>query len=311
MKKPLVNLNSLAALTAFSGLLGLTMFCNTAQALGRLADVTVTDRNTGSTLPVHFYNGEYWVAGVPGAKYAIDIWNKTGKRILAVTSVDGLNVLTGKTANPNQTGYVLNGSDRYGVTGWRKSDSSVAAFQFTASPNSYAERTGRPLDVGVIGVALFRERQEPVVKKYEYKYDQEQGSRSLGDQAAPEAAATPKAAPIPEPAAASKAAPMARAESSDANQSSTKESLSRSDKPSFQAAPKLGTGHGERETSIVSQTNFERERYNPNEVIRIRYDSRENLIAMGVIREFQPHGSQPNPFPGSSHSYVPDPPRYR
>lgn len=90
-----------------------------------------------------------------------------------------------------------------------------------------------------------------------------------------------------------------------------KESLSRGDRPSLQAAPKLGTGHGERETSVVSQTNFERERHNPNEVIRIRYDSRENLISMGVIREFPPYGSQPNPFPGSSHSYVPDPPRYR
>jgi hypothetical protein len=306
MKKTLVNVSAVAAL---GSLVGLSMFCNTALALGRLADVTVTDRSTGSTLPVHFYNGEYWVAGVPGAKYSIDIWNRSGQRVLAVTSVDGLNVLTGKTASPQQTGYVINGSARYGITGWRKSDSSVAAFQFTASPNSYAERTGRPLDVGVIGVALFRERQEPVAKKYEYKYDHEQESRSRLDQTAPLA---PLAAPTPAPAAsAAPAAPMALAESGDANQSSMKESLNRGDRPSIQAAPKLGTGHGEREISVVSQVNFERERHNPNEVIRIRYDSRENLISMGVIREFPTHGSQPNPFPGSSHSYVPDPPRYR
>ena len=302
MKKTLVNLSAVASLT---GLVGLSIFCNAAQALGQLADITVTDRSTGSTLPVHFYNGEYWVAGVLGAKYAIDIWNRTGQRVLAVTSVDGLNVLTGKTASPKQTGYVINASDRYGITGWRKSDSSVAAFQFTASPNSYAERTGRPLDVGVIGVALFRERQEPVVKKYDYKYDHEQESRSRRDQAEP-------ARPTPAPAAsAAPAAPMARAESADANQNSTKESLSRGDKFSIQTAPKLGTGHGERETSVVSQINFERERSTPNEVIRIRYDSRDNLIVMGVIREFSPQGSPPNPFPGVSHSYVPDPPRYR
>ena len=294
MKKTLVNLSSLAALT---GLVGTSLFCNTAQALGRIVDVTVTDRSTGSTLPVHFYNGEYWVAGVPGAKYAIDIWNRSGQRVLAVTSVDGLNVLTGKTASPAQTGYVIDASDRYGITGWRKSDSSVAAFQFTASPNSYAERTGRPRDVGVIGVALFRERQEPVVKKY----DDQQESRSMRDSAAPAAPA----------ASAAPAAPMARAEAADANQNSMKERLNRSDKSSLQAAPKLGTGHGERETSLVSHTNFEREHSYPNEVIRIRYDSRENLIAMGVIREFSPYSSQPNPFPGSSQSYVPDPPRYR
>jgi hypothetical protein len=294
MKKTLVNLSAVAAL---GGLVGLSIFCNSAQALGRLADVTVTDRSTGSTLPVHFYNGEYWVAGVPGAKYSIDIWNRTGQRVLAVTSVDGLNVLTGKTASPQQTGYVIDASDRYGITGWRKSDSSVAAFQFTASPSSYAERTGRPRDVGVIGVALFHERQEPVVRRY----DHEQESRSMRDQAAPAAPAA-SAAPV---------APMARAEAADSNQSSMKESLNKSDKSSMQAAPKLGTGHGERETSVVSQTNFERERSYPNEVIRIRYDSRENLISMGVIREFPPYGSQPNPFPASSQSYVPDPPRYR
>ena len=297
MKKTLVNLRAVAALT---GLVGLSIICNPTQALGRLADVTVTDRSTGNTLPVHFYNGEYWVAGVPGAKYAIDIWNRSGQRVLAVTSVDGLNVLTGKTASPAQTGYVINASDRYGITGWRKSDSSVAAFQFTASPNSYAERTGRPRDVGVIGVALFRERQEPIVKKYDY----EQESGRMRDEAARPSPASPAASATP-------AAPMARAEAAEASQNSMKESLSRGDKSSMQAAPKLGTGHGERETSVVSHTNFERERSTPNEVIRIRYDSRDNLIAMGVIREFPPYGSQPNPFPGASHSYVPDPPRWR
>jgi hypothetical protein len=137
-----------------------------ALAIGRLADVTVTDRSTGATLPVHYHRGEYWVAGVPGAKYAIDIRNASGTRLLAVTSVDGVNVVSGETASVAQTGYVFGAWQRYGITGWRKSNNDVAAFEFTASPNSYAERTGRPRDVGVIGVALFRERAavvQPVV----------------------------------------------------------------------------------------------------------------------------------------------------
>ena len=46
------------------------------------------------------------------------------------------------------------------IDGWRKSMDEVAAFYFTALPDSYAARTGRPDNVGVIGVALFRE--EPV-----------------------------------------------------------------------------------------------------------------------------------------------------
>lgn len=76
-----------------------------------------------------------------------------------------------------------------------------------------------------------------------------------------------------------------------------------------QAAPKLGTGHGERESSYVSHTAFERERSTPNEVIRIRYDSRDNLIAMGVLPQYRT--PQPNPFPDSTMGYVPDPPQYR
>src|SRR5208282_5525302 len=99
----------------------------------------------------------------PGAKYAIEVHNRLGERLLAVTSVDGVNVLSGATAAFDQAGYVFAPGERYEITGWRKSDAEVAAFTFTESPNSYAERTGRPANVGVIGVALFRERRPPTV----------------------------------------------------------------------------------------------------------------------------------------------------
>src|SRR3970282_1834149 len=47
------------------------------------------------------------------------------------------------------------------VTGWRKSLARTAAFYFTELGDSYAARTGRPENVGVIGVALFRSKPEP------------------------------------------------------------------------------------------------------------------------------------------------------
>ena len=75
-------------------------------------------------------------------------------------------------------------------------------------------------------------------------------------------------------------------------------------------SPKLGTGHGQREDSLVSHTRFERLQEQPNEVITIRYDSRENLVAAGIIHERRNH--VPNPFPNSDRlSYVPDPPAHR
>ena len=252
-----------------------------AHAVGRLADVTVVDRQSGATLPVHYHQGEYWVAGRPGARYAIAVRNKMGERVLAVTSVDGVNVLNGETAAWGQTGYVFGSYQRYLITGWRKSNSEVAAFEFSAASDSYAERTGRPGHVGVIGVALFRESlPDPVAQAPEvYRRNEADSAKS----AAPSAAAAGQAADRSESLARSMPAP----------------------------APKLGTGHGQREESTVSHTSFARQLSQPNETIRIRYDSRENLVASGVIREpvIRPLPPAPNPFPLSDNvSYVPDPP---
>jgi len=78
----------------------------------------------------------------------------------------------------------------------------------------------------------------------------------------------------------------------------------------LRSAPKLGTGHGERESSYVSHTDFERMQPQPNEIIRIHYDSFDNLVAMGVIERPRRIFPEANPFPGSAQQpqYVPDPP---
>ncbi|MDP3669271.1 MAG: hypothetical protein Q8R69_06240, partial [Telluria sp.] len=132
-----------------------------AHAVGRLADIQVVDRDSGETLTVYRHQGEHWVAGRPGARYAVSVRNATPGRVLGVVSVDGVNVISGETAAWQQTGYVLSPWQQHAITGWRKSDAEVAAFHFTASSASYAERTGRPAHVGVIGVAVFREKPLP------------------------------------------------------------------------------------------------------------------------------------------------------
>jgi hypothetical protein len=236
------------------------------QGIGQMADVRVIDRDSGTSLSMTYYRGEYWVAGRPGARYAIEIRNHEGGRMLAVTSVDGINVLSGETAAWNQSGYVFTPGERYQISGWRKSDSQVAAFVFTASPNSYAERTGRPANIGVIGIALFKERSQlPAYIPPEFDSKRSE-SLLAGKRSAPVASPTP-------------------------------------------LAPKLGTGHGEREDSFVARTQFERLQSEPNEVIRIHYDSMENLLAMGVLRRPHLQPNEANPFPDSPGlSYVPDPP---
>jgi len=285
-------------LLALSLLLGCTVL--PAHAVGRLADVVVVDRATGATLPTHYHRGEYWVAGTPGGRYAVSVRNKTGERLLAVTSVDGVNVLSGETASWEQNGYVFGSFQGYQIPGWRKSSSEVAAFEFSSAGDSYAGLTGRPANLGVIGVALFRERQpEPMARAPELSHNidaagapaQERRRESL--------------APAPASAGAA-AADAARSESA----------APRALPPEAHAlqAPKLGTAHGQREASVVSHTRFERMQTRPDELISIRYDSRENLVASGVIRApVRPRpGPGANPFPLSDQAvYVPDPPLRR
>ena len=270
-------------------LAGLAASCD-ALATGNLASVAIIDRDSGAVLATHYFKGEYWVAGTPGARYAIEIRNREcGRRILAVTSVDGVNAISGATAGWNQTGYVLDSGEAYQITGWRKSNAEVAAFTFTDSPNSYAERTGRPANVGVIGVALFRERPPTVSVPPMIR------PGGFGLPASPPPSASARSSLGSSHAEGGASAPMAAAAPSASLAAPNPE-------------PKLGTGHGERESSYVVDTDFRRMQSEPNEVIRIRYDSLDNLMAMGIVSRPGP-GAIPDPFPGSrERRFVPDPP---
>ncbi|MGN6512548.1 MAG: hypothetical protein ACTHKZ_03115 [Lysobacteraceae bacterium] len=122
-----------------------------------LVRMTVVDRDTGQALPAYAHRGERWIAGAPGHRYGVRLANTTGERVLVVLSVDGVNAVSGETASPAQAGYVLAPGESAEIDGWRKSLADVAAFVFTDLAGSYAARTGRPDDVGVIGIAVFRE----------------------------------------------------------------------------------------------------------------------------------------------------------
>jgi hypothetical protein len=132
------------------------------RAHGGLVDLSVYDRTEGRRLAVHWHEGRAYVVGKPGNEYQVTVRNRLREDVLTVVSVDGVNVISGETADAGQTGYVLSQQRSYDILGWRKSLAETAAFYFTALPDSYAARTGRPDHVGVIGVAVFRRKQPPV-----------------------------------------------------------------------------------------------------------------------------------------------------
>lgn len=210
-----------------------------------LVDLHVLDLEDNQFLVRHPHEGRQYIEGRPGHRYAVVLQNLTPRRVLAVLSVDGVNAITGQTAGTGQSGYVLDPWQRLEVRGWRKDLSSVAAFHFTALGDSYAARTGRPRNVGVIGVAAFRERPLEEITISGTRLEAQAKAGASADAAAP---------------AMESRAPAASA-----------------------ARQQLGTGHGERVRSDARRTRFQRDSDRPEQVMSLWYDATEALVARGVI----------------------------
>jgi hypothetical protein len=258
---------------------------------GSLVDVSVIDRDTGAALQTVRHDGKLYIAGTPGHRYAVHLYNRSGARVLTVLSVDGVNAITGQNANPSQSGYVLDAYQSLEVDGWRKNMSEIAQFNFTALDNSYAARTGRPDNVGVIGVAVFRER-PPIWRERDDKLSMQEAPAQPSADNAP-------AAPVPPSSSAAETARSAGAPAGAMKDGGFAQ------RPTPKPEESLGTGHGARESSYASYTSFERASSSPDEVGSIWYDSYRNLVARGVIREPRPIAADPQPFPNSG--FVPDP----
>ncbi|MEO8508880.1 MAG: hypothetical protein ABI593_14730 [Betaproteobacteria bacterium] len=274
-----------------------------------LVQVDVYDRFDRTALPVFAKDGRHYIVGVPGHEYAVRIRNCTGARILVVTSVDGVNVVSGDTAAPSQSGYVLEPWGSVEISGWRKSLERTAAFYFTDLGDSYAARTGRPQNVGVIGVAVFQEKAKRISQREQdlrgRLAEAESGAAEPARKAERADAAPPAPLAAPAPAQSAAGAGMRDQASASADELTRQES-----KDQARAMSKLGTGHGRNEDSRVSVTQFERATSFPAETVSVQYDRRENLIAMGVVPQPTPYLARrdPNPFPGTLR-FAPDPNR--
>jgi hypothetical protein len=270
-------------------IIGFAAASSLAQAsnFGSLVQMEVLPQS-GYSFNTYQHGYQTWLAGDEGASFKVRLRNTSGERVLVVLSVDGVNAINGQTAGFHQPGYVLMPYQTLNVDGWRKSNRSVASFYFTHIADSYAARTDRPDNVGVIGGAVFREARAYGYDNrypYEYERDRRYGGKSQ------EAPASSRQAPMAESAAES-AAPEAKSYSDGVAGS----------------AP-LGTGHGEQRYSRVRNMQFERESQ-PAELLSIRYDSLQNLQAMGIApTQYRYQQPYPQAFPREG-GYVPDPPRY-
>ena len=244
---------------------------------GPLVRLSIVDRDTGAELPQYPGRGQHWIAGAPGHRYGVRLSNLGGERVLVVLSVDGVNAVSGETAAASQAGYVLDPWETADIGGWRKSLDDIAAFVFTDLGDSYAARTGRPDNVGVVGIAVFREKRATWAKP---------AWRAPIAAAAPPAARESAAAPS---SGADAAGRTASAQAADA------------------ATQSLGTGHGAREWAPVGTTGFVRASRAPAQLTELRYDTARRLAALGILPRWRWRGTPapPRAFPAG---FVPDPP---
>lgn len=237
----------------------------------------------GRTLPTWHHRGSTYVLGQYGTRYNVRISNHTGQRIEAVLTVDGRDAISGDLGDfTRQRGYVI---DPYGsvvVDGFRQSMSNVAAFRFTTPGDSYTGRRGTAQHAGVVGVAVFRERDyhppvamapPPAPRPWEYD----------GDARAPRAEARKSA----ETSAADEA-PMGAGRGAVAQ-------------PRSRPAPtqnNLGTRYGESQYSPVVEVPFRRARTSsPDQILAMYYDDAQGLQNRGIPVYSYATPPSPDPFP--------------
>lgn len=233
----------------------------------------------GRVLSSFNHEGQRFVLGEAGQRYAIRLFNHSDERVEAVVTVDGRDVVSGELGNFERRGYIVPARGSVLIDGFRRSLDTVAAFRFSTPERSYSNLKGSGAHVGVIGLAVFSEggaRQQAIAEApgdgFERKAKEE--SEAQSDTAAPE----PSAPPPP------KSAAGWRGRGGSARSAPSEK-------------PGLGTGWGEDRHSQVSRQDFQRANPDrPDFVSSVRYDNRAGLEARG-IRVFGNEGFAQPPEP--------------
>lgn len=274
----------------------------------------------GAPARTFHHEGETYVMGARGQQYTLRIHNRTGRRVEAVASIDGLDVVDGKPASVAKRGYLIPAWGSVEIDGWRLSVHEAATFRFSSVPQSYAASQGRTRNVGVIGVAIFPERVAPPPRPLylprsrsapEPMYEGELGAAPADDDASFAEHSVPsgrdaRGAGGPPAAASAPARPA--------------EALRKSSAESHKAQrPGLGTEFGEAVQSQVYEVAFVRESATrPAVTLGLRYNDHAGLVAMGVPVDWPVHPylsdaelrRTARPFPTSGGRFAAPPPRW-
>ncbi len=220
------------------------------------------DGAPASLYPARDGTGRLYLEARRGCRYALTLENRSGERLAAVLTVDGLNVISGERDLGRGRMYVLDPWQRTTVQGWRTSLQEVRRFRFVDEEASYAARSGKANEkMGWIELAVYRERR-PFVR------------------------AVPEPEPwrgLPRPVPFGGSGP-ARNESAPAGRDDgeARGSAEKAPAPAAAAQAYPGTGWGERARDEVVLVQFDPES-EPCERVTVRYEYRAALVALGVF----------------------------
>lgn len=113
----------------------------------------------GKSLREYHHQNRIWIMGKNNSSYKLLFRNHKTVPVLAVISIDGLDVIEGKEADYHEsTGYVVGPMETLEIPGWRLDNEEVAKFVFGRKDDGYASQSGSPENSGVVGVAVFDEK---------------------------------------------------------------------------------------------------------------------------------------------------------
>jgi hypothetical protein len=239
------------------------------------------DGRPASLYPAPDGSGRYYLEARRGARYELEVRNRTGQRIGVLLAVDGLNVVSGERQHVGQPGrmYVLGPWDDVTVRGWRSSMEEVRQFTFVDEQRSYAARTDKANGkMGWIELAVYRERPPAYVHRPWVDED-----RAAGPSAAPRERAEGGRA-------AEKRAGDSRAADTESERVGSL-GYTGGQAPAASAPPRResfpGTGWGERRHDPVVTVQFDAESA-PAETLNLRYEYRSALVRLGVLPRHWP-----------------------
>lgn len=117
-------------------------------------------RDTPLTIYSSIGQNNYQLAGKEGERYVLVYTNRSSTPYEIITTVDGLDVLSGQPGSRSRNGYLLQAGAVLRIEGFRKSAEEVAAFRFSGKDKAYAANslTGDVRNIGVIGSVLYEVR---------------------------------------------------------------------------------------------------------------------------------------------------------